>query len=106
MVGLWSWPRALVGGALSAVAVGVPTDVMDNPRGSSLLGAPAIGCPICIKVVIALLGTSGALGVRASVQPAPALASLIVLTAVVVRWRLRGCTPGVRRAVPGSSHST
>ena len=136
VVGLWSWPRALIGGALSVIAVGVPTDVMDNPLftrmspvrwwevpvllciavltamwaglrpprtegvgsartwGSSLLGALAVGCPVCNKVVIALLGTSGALGLWAPLQPMLALASLIILaTAVVARWRLRGCTP-------------
>ncbi|ONI90952.1 hypothetical protein ALI22I_11035 [Saccharothrix sp. ALI-22-I] len=136
VVGLWSWPRALVGGVLSAIAVGVPTDVMDNPLftrmtpvrwwevpvllciaaltamwaalrpqrtegvgsartwGSSVLGALAVGCPVCNKVVIALLGTSGALGLWAPLQPLLALASLIILaTAVAARWRLRGCTP-------------
>ncbi|MGM1060884.1 hypothetical protein [Saccharothrix sp. Mg75] len=136
MVGLWSWPRALVGAALSAIAVAVPTDVIDNPLftrmtpvrwwelpvmvciaaltamwaglrpqraesvgsartwGSSLLGALAVGCPVCNKVVIALLGTSSALAVWAPLQPLLAVASLIILaTAVAARWRLRDCAP-------------
>lgn len=61
--------------------------------GGSLLSALAVGCPVCNKIVMALLGVSGALGVWAPLQPLLALASLAVLaTAVVVRWRRRECT--------------
>ena len=132
----WSWARALIGAALSAAVVGVPTDVIDNPwftrmtpvrwwelpvlvltavltaswagirpgdrqdgagsvraYGGSLLSALAVGCPVCNKIVMALLGVSGALGIWAPLQPLLALASLAVLaTAVVVRWRRRECT--------------
>jgi hypothetical protein len=61
--------------------------------GGSLLSALAIGCPVCNKIVIGLLGVSGALGVWAPIQPVLALASVAALgTAVVVRWRRRACT--------------
>jgi hypothetical protein len=37
--------------------------------GAGLLGVFAVGCPICNKLVVALLGTSGALSYFAPIQP-------------------------------------
>jgi hypothetical protein len=134
--GSWRWQRGLLGIVLSAAAIGLPTDVIDNPLftrmtpvrwweypvlvvtvvltglwagirqggentagsgraiGSSVLSALAVGCPVCNKVVVSLLGVSGALGVWAPVQPLIAVLSIVLLvTAVVVRWRRRECTP-------------
>ena len=48
----------------------------------------AIGCPICNKVVVALLGVSGALSVFAPIQPIIGAAS-IALLAGSLAWRLR-----------------
>ena len=133
--GSWRWRRGLLGAALSAAAVGLPTDVIDNPLftrmtpvrwweypvlvitviltgvwasipqsgeraagpgsaiGSSLLSALAVGCPVCNKIVVSLLGVSGALGIWAPAQPIIAGLSVALLaTAVVVRWRRRECT--------------
>nr|WP_239070907.1 hypothetical protein [Amycolatopsis sp. SID8362] len=121
---------------MSALAVGVPTDVLDTPFftrmtpvrwweipvlaltvaltglwvaiprpagdlrgrggivGSVTAAVLAVGCPVCNKVVVGLLGISGALGIWAPVQPALAALSLAALAAaVVVRWRRRGCGP-------------
>ncbi|MDQ2790294.1 MAG: hypothetical protein M3Y73_11475 [Actinomycetota bacterium] len=127
---------AVVAAAVSALVVGVPTDVIDTPwftrmtpvrvweypvlvltalltgawfglraagpqrsgadsrvLGSSILSAFAVGCPICNKIVIALLGVSGALGIWAPVQPVLGALSVAVLaTAVWLRWRGRRCT--------------
>jgi hypothetical protein len=145
----WSWPRAAVAAVITAVAVGVPTSVIDTPyftrmtpvqwwnyptlaltvvltavwagiRGrrtaraagstsgvlTAIGSALAIGCPVCNKLVVGLLGVSGALGVWAPIQPVLAVLSVgALLTAVIIRWRGRGCdeqsctqTP----AVPGS----
>jgi hypothetical protein len=60
--------------------------------GSSLLGVFAVGCPTCNAPAVAVLGTSGALNVFASVQP------LIGVAAVgVAGWalwiRLRSLRP-------------
>ena len=56
--------------------------------GSSLLSAFAVGCPICNKIVIALLGVSGALGIWAPIQPVLGGISVAMLAiAVVLRWR-------------------
>jgi hypothetical protein len=48
----------------------------------------AIGCPVCNKIALVLLGTSGALTVYAPLQPVIGLASLGLLLGTVV-WRLR-----------------
>jgi hypothetical protein len=50
--------------------------------------ALAVGCPICNKLVVALLGVSGALNVYAPLQPVLGIASLALL-AVALRARLR-----------------
>lgn len=132
----WRWRRGAMAAAVSALIVGVPTDVIDTEwftrmtpvrwweypvlaltavltglwfamvrpaaderggagvLGTSLLSALAVGCPVCNKIVVGLLGVSGALGVWAPIQPVLALASLAALgAAVIVRWRRRDCTP-------------
>jgi hypothetical protein len=48
----------------------------------------AIGCPICNKVVVAVLGVSGALSVFAPVQPLIGAVSVGLLGATLT-WRLR-----------------
>lgn len=135
----WSWSRGLGVGALSAVVVGVPTDVIDTSYftrmtpvrwweypvlvvtvvltalwagirtsrrggesstavfGTSVVSALAVGCPVCNKIVVGLLGVSGALGVWAPIQPVLAVLSVAVLgAAVVLRWRRRECTDACR----------
>ncbi len=131
----WSWSRAAVAAVITAVAVGVPTAVIDTPyftrmtpvqwwnyptlvltvvltavwagiRGrrtaraaestsgalTAIGSALAIGCPVCNKLVVGLLGVSGALSVWAPIQPALAVLSVgALLVAVIIRWRGRGC---------------
>jgi hypothetical protein len=48
----------------------------------------AIGCPICNKIIVAVLGVSGALTVFGPLQPIIGLASVALLTATLA-WRLR-----------------
>jgi hypothetical protein len=48
----------------------------------------AIGCPVCNKVVLLLLGASGAMTVYAPLQPAIGAASLLLLAGTIA-WRLR-----------------
>lgn len=121
---------AILGTALAAVAIGIPTDVVPNawfirmtpiepeqyvfwaatsvltglllasyllpagggvgtsPIGGGLLGVLAVGCPICNKAVVALLGVSGALNVFAPVQPLIGLLGVgLVATALILRLR-------------------
>ncbi|MGD9570478.1 MAG: hypothetical protein AB7V62_01165 [Thermoleophilia bacterium] len=143
-----AWPRAvaaaLIGAVLTALLLGVPTDVIPNPwfgrmtpveayavpvlvatsllsgilcatwfgveaascptRGTGTGGAVggafawlAIGCPVCNKLVLLALGTSGALTWFAPLQPWLAAGSLVVLGATLA-WRLR-----VLMAPPGAA---
>ncbi|GAA1744531.1 hypothetical protein GCM10009832_30180 [Dietzia kunjamensis subsp. schimae] len=55
----------------------------------------AVACPVCNKIVLILLGTTGALGVWAPLQPWLAALSLALLAgAVIYRWRARPCADG------------
>lgn len=58
----------------------------------------AIGCPVCNKLALLLLGTSGALSIWAPIQPILGAASLALLAATVV-WRLRLRASGATCAV-------
>lgn len=48
----------------------------------------AIGCPVCNKVALVLLGTSGAMSVYAPLQPVIGAASLALLVGTLA-WRMR-----------------
>ena len=48
----------------------------------------AIGCPVCNKVALVLLGTGGALSVFAPLQPLIGAASLVLLAGTLA-WRFR-----------------
>lgn len=65
----------------------------------------SVACPVCNKIVLLVLGTSGAMGIWAPAQPYLAVLSLVALTvAVVWKWRtkLDGCGPaGPAAPVPG-----
>ncbi|MEX1172171.1 MAG: hypothetical protein WEG56_06120 [Chloroflexota bacterium] len=66
----------------------------ESERGSTLgmiggIGAfLAIGCPVCNKIVLVALGTSGALTVWAPLQPLVGAASVAILAGTAA-WRLR-----------------
>jgi hypothetical protein len=59
----------------------------------------AIGCPICNKIALVLLGTSGALSVYAPLQPVIGGISIALLVATAV-WRLRLRARGNACVVP------
>ncbi len=75
------------------VAAGDDADTLDRPTRfgglGGLLSFLAIGCPICNKVVVIALGTSGALTWFAPIQPYLGVAALGLL-AWALRVRLRG----------------
>jgi hypothetical protein len=60
----------------------------------------AVGCPICNKVALVLLGTSGALTIFGPFQPVLGVLSLVALAATLW-WRMR--TRGRACEVSGSS---
>ncbi|RFU37156.1 hypothetical protein DZF91_34370 [Actinomadura logoneensis] len=135
---LWSarrWAVALAAAGASALAVGVPTDVVPNPlfgrsvpvqwwnypilaltavlgglviasyagrrrspQGGDaarrlgplgLMSLLAVGCPTCNKLVLVLVGSSGALTVWAPLQPWLGALSVVLLAVATVR-RLSG----------------
>lgn len=138
---------ALVGIAVVALILGIPTDVIPNPwfvrmtpagpgnyifwvgsslltgvllatyalprdtrdriaaasAGSGFLGLLAVGCPVCNKLVVALLGVSGAFNYFAPMQPYLGAAGLL-MAAVALSIRLRGaqraCALPVRAEAP------
>lgn len=123
----------LAGAVVTALAVGLPTDIVPNPVfgrqepvrpqdyvflaltalltglltasyafpkaahcplperrivGGGVLSFLAVGCPVCNKAVVLLLGTSGALTYFEPVQPILGIASLgLLATALWFRWR-------------------
>jgi hypothetical protein len=70
---------------------GVPTTCSTQDTkafGSGLLLFIGIGCPVCNKVVLALIGTSGALAYFEPIQPIFSVASIaLMLVALVFRVR-------------------
>jgi hypothetical protein len=70
-------------------------DAVAAERRSTTLGSLAglgaflaIGCPVCNKVALVLLGASGAMSVYAPIQPLIGAASLVLLMGTAA-WRLR-----------------
>jgi hypothetical protein len=98
----WSLPvlvlTSVLAGMLAATYVREPSvesAELDRPARAGgvggLLAFFAIGCPVCNKVVLLALGTTGALELFAPVQPLLALLSVVVL-ALALRARLRNET--------------
>jgi hypothetical protein len=100
---IWVWVASaplmgLIGATYTAppprAMVETLTPVREPGEGSVLgtfasIGAfLAIGCPVCNKVVLLLLGTSGAMTIYAPIQPVIGVASLFLLVAAL-GWRLR-----------------
>lgn len=95
----WNYPVWAATAVLAGLVVA--TYVRVRPAGSSVgatagggvLSFFAVGCPICNKLVVALLGVSGALSFFAPIQPYLALAGLALLgVSLVVRLRaLESC---------------
>lgn len=91
-------------GRTSAAVQPAATAQADDERTTWLGGVAsfgaflAIGCPVCNKLALLLLGTSGALSIWAPIQPILGAASLALLTGTVV-WRLRLRASGATCAV-------
>jgi hypothetical protein len=86
--------------------VALPGDGDVSARRTSTLGYAgglaaflAIGCPVCNKIALVLLGASGALSIWAPLQPLVGLASLGLLVAALA-WRLRVRARGNACPVP------
>src|SRR4051812_42919523 len=86
-------------GALAATYAVAGGSGVGAPRvgfGSGILGWFAVGCPLCNKIVIGLLGVSGATSVFAPLQPILGAAAIVLAAAaLIVRVRVirRGTCP-------------
>jgi hypothetical protein len=99
----WSYPIVIItgilGGLLIATYIKEPNDSPDTEEDvdtAAKLGGVggfiaffAVGCPVCNKLVLLALGSSGAISWFAPIQPILAVAS-IALMAWALRMRLRG----------------
>ncbi|MFP4635938.1 MAG: hypothetical protein ACLFRD_08755 [Nitriliruptoraceae bacterium] len=104
----WNYPVWIATAALSGLLLatyvreGDAAAVDDRPSRRGGLGGVlayfAVGCPVCNKLVVIALGTSGAMSWFAPLQPILAVGALALLV-VALRGRLRG---QAACAVPGS----
>ena len=112
----WNWPALLVAAALSGLLVATYVRAPGPPAGSAAAGTDesgsrrgmlggvltffAVGCPVCNKVVLLALGSSGAMQWFAPVQPV-----LAVGAAAALVWALHTRLTGERAcAVAAASH--
>jgi hypothetical protein len=82
---------SLLTGALAATYAGTSGLTGSAERagvGSGIVGFFAVSCPVCNKLVVALIGTSGASGWFASIQPVMGVAAIALAgAALAVRVR-------------------
>jgi hypothetical protein len=92
----WSYPTVILsgilGGLLMASYVKEPTDTSDDPTDESTKDPAlrwgaiggfasffAVGCPVCNKLILIALGTTGAVNWFAPIQPLLALTSILFM---------------------------
>lgn len=91
----WSMPVLVLTSVLSGLLIGTYVGSPDTRRSTrtgslgGLLAYFAIGCPVCNKVVLIALGTTGAMNFFAPAQPYLAVAGIVLLGWALVR-RLDG----------------
>lgn len=98
--GFWVGTSVLTGALLATyLEPGFRRGLAGRSVGAGLLGVFAVGCPICNKLVVAALGTSGALTYFAPIQPILGAAGVGV--AGYGLWlRLRALRDGACRVRP------
>lgn len=94
----WSYPTVVLTGILGGLLIGTYVRNGESEQADTalklgtvggLVSFFAVGCPVCNKLILLALGTSGAMTWFAPVQPILALASIGVL-AWALNMRLRG----------------
>jgi hypothetical protein len=95
----WEYPTLAAVGVLTALWVGIRARAGGPGAGSAAGGITlatfAIGCPVCDKLVLAAVGTTGALGLWAPLQPILAAVSVALMAGLVLwRWRQQPCADG------------
>jgi len=96
----WSYPIVIISGILGGLLIATYVREPGNEEidkaakvgtAGGLLAFFAVGCPVCNKLVLLALGTSGAMSWFAPVQPFLAVASVIVM-GWALHLRLKGMT--------------
>lgn len=104
----WNYPVWAISALLAGVTVATylrseaPASVPDRSSrtiGATLLSTFAVGCPICNKLVVSLVGVSGALSYWAPLQPILGVLSVGLLGAGLA-FRLRGMVSCPRPGMP------
>ena len=103
---LWGVTSILCGLVLAAHRLpGAAACSVTRPTvGGGTLGFLAVGCPLCNKLVVAAIGSSGALTYFAPVQPIIGALGIVSLV-VVLRRALALATRGSSRLVPSTKAS-
>lgn len=99
----WEYPTLAAIAILTVLYVGMaaPPRGGRTAVGGITLATFAIGCPVCNKVVLAAIGTTGALGLWAPIQPMLAAFSVALMAGLVLwRWRHRPCTSDLCATTP------
>ena len=93
----WAIGSVLIGLIAATYAVpGASASCQSRTLGSGVLNVLAIGCPICNKVIVLLLGISGALTIWAPLQPVLGLAALALIAwTLSLRLRLVSAPPTI-----------
>jgi hypothetical protein len=94
----WSFPVVIISGILGGLLIATYVREPGNEEidtaakigtAGGLLAFFAVGCPVCNKLVLLALGTSGAISWFAPIQPFLAIASVVVM-AWALHIRLKG----------------
>lgn len=94
----WMATSLLAGALLATYVPGQNLRGSAGGAGGGVLAYLAIGCPICNKLIVGLLGVSGALSYFQPIQPF--LGGLgLILVAVVLAYRMRNLSCGSCRVV-------
>lgn len=84
----WELPVLLATAVLTGAYFSLQQEKIAPVMGGSSLALFAVACPVCNKVVLLALGSSGALGIWQPLQPYLAGVSLLLLAAAVGwAWR-------------------
>lgn len=84
----WELPVLVATAVLTGLYFTLQQEKIAPIMGGSSLALFAVACPVCNKLVLLVLGTSGALGVWQPLQPYVAGVSLLLLVAAVIwAWR-------------------
>lgn len=99
-------PAALCGPLAATYLVRWPRVCQVGGRAGTggVLSFLAAGCPLCNKLVVLAIGTTGALNYFRPLQPVLGLASLVLLgLALWARFRVRGPRPSAAGGQPATS---